>query len=222
MDAALEAWGVGDALPPADRGTIAAGLGSDVPFFLAGGWALVEGRGERVAALPPPRGPAPAVLLVTPGVGVSTAAVYAAYAGGIRMPSGAALASSRHLAGELAGGMTVATFSDRGGIMAVANDLAAATAALVPGLVPFRRALARLVARPVAQSGSGPTLWVLYPSIEAAETAAGLVREALAAGALAPPGDRPAFVAATSIAVGVSSRAAEPARPAENTDQGGT
>ena len=222
MDAALEAWGVGDALPPADRGTIAAGLGSDVPFFLAGGWALVEGRGERVAALPPPRGPAPAVLLVTPGVGVSTAAVYAAYVGGIRMPSGTALASSRHLAGELAGGMTVATFSDRGGIMAVANDLAAATAARVPGLVPFRRALARLVARPVAQSGSGPTLWVLYPSIEAAETAAGLVREALAAGALAPPGDRPAFVAATPIAVGVSSRAAEPTRPAENTDQGGT
>ena len=212
----------GDALPLEDRGTIAADLGSDVPFFQAGGWALVEGRGERVASLPPPRGPAPAVLLVTPGFGVSTAAVYAAYAGGIRMPSGAALASSRHLAGELAGGMTVATFSDRGGIMAVANDLAAATAALVLGLVPFRRALARLVARPVAQSGSGPTLWVLYPSIEAAETAAGLVREALAAGALAPPGDRPAFVAATPIAVGVSSRAAEPARPAENTDQGGT
>jgi 4-diphosphocytidyl-2C-methyl-D-erythritol kinase len=118
--------------------------------------------------------------------------------------------------------MTVATFAERAGIMAVANDLAAATAALVPGLVPFRRALARLVARPVAQSGSGPTLWVIYPSSEAAETAAGLVRDALAAGELTPPGDRPAFVAAASIAVGVPSGAAEPARPAENTDQGGT
>ena len=217
IDGALEAWGVGDDLPSSDRATIAAGLGSDVPFFLAGDWAIVEGRGERVASISPPRGPAPAVLLVTPGVVVPTAAVYAAYAAGIRAVSGATLASSRHLAGELAGGMTIATFAERAGIMAVANDLAAATASVVPGLVPFRRALAKLVGRPLGQSGSGPTLWVLYPSIEAAETAAEIVREALAAGEITPPGDRPPFVAATSISVGVPSVAAEPARPAENT-----
>ncbi len=69
----------------------------------------------------------------------------------------------------------------------------------------------------MGQSGSGPTLWVLYPSIEAAETAAEIVREALAAGEITPPGDRPPFVAATSISVGVPSVVAEPARPAENT-----
>ena len=38
-----------DAGPPARRGRA---VGSDVPFFLAGGPALVEGRGERVTPLP--------------------------------------------------------------------------------------------------------------------------------------------------------------------------
>jgi 4-diphosphocytidyl-2-C-methyl-D-erythritol kinase len=221
LDGALEAWDVQDALAPADRATVAAGLGSDVPFFLVGGWALVEGRGERVMPLPVPRGPTLAVLLVTPALGVSTAAVFAAFASGSRPGPGAALASSRHLAGELAAGMTAAKFAERAGILAVANDLAPATAAVVPALVPFRRALGRLVGRPVGQSGSGPTLWVLYPSIGAAEAAATRVREALAADDLVAPGARPPFVAATRIIVGDPRSSDEPGRPTETTDQGG-
>jgi 4-diphosphocytidyl-2-C-methyl-D-erythritol kinase len=53
-------------------------LGSDVPFFLADGPALVEGTGERVTAL----GHAPPwwVVLLIPDVHVSTAAAYAALA----------------------------------------------------------------------------------------------------------------------------------------------
>jgi 4-diphosphocytidyl-2-C-methyl-D-erythritol kinase len=221
LDAALDAWGAGDALPPQERVAVAAGLGSDVPFFLAGGWAQVEGRGERVTRLPAPRGPAPAVLLVTPGLAVSTSAVFAAFAGGVRPAPGVALASSRHLAAELAAGMTAATFAQRAGILAVANDLALATAALVPQFVPFRRALGRLLGRPAGQSGSGPTLWVLYPSIENAESAAALVREALAAGELVAPGDRPAFIAATRIVVDASD-AASSESPVLHSNRGGT
>jgi 4-diphosphocytidyl-2-C-methyl-D-erythritol kinase len=54
---------------------IARGLGSDVPFFLSGTAALVEGTGERVTpAGAIPRWP---VLIVKPPVAISTAAAYA-------------------------------------------------------------------------------------------------------------------------------------------------
>jgi 4-diphosphocytidyl-2-C-methyl-D-erythritol kinase len=62
-------------VPHADWLQIARALGSDVPFFLAGTAALVEGTGERVtpaAALPPWH-----VLIVKPPAAVSTAEAYA-------------------------------------------------------------------------------------------------------------------------------------------------
>ncbi len=56
---------------------IGAALGADVPFFLTGGTALVEGLGERVTALPPLYPPW-YLVIVKPPAGVSTAAAYAA------------------------------------------------------------------------------------------------------------------------------------------------
>ena len=44
LDGAIEAWGA--ELDEHARHAVAAHLGSDVPFFLAGGPALVEGRGD--------------------------------------------------------------------------------------------------------------------------------------------------------------------------------
>ncbi len=199
IDGALEAWGIRSAIPDAAVAAAAAGVGSDVPFFLAGGWALVEGRGERVTPLRAPVGDPPAVLVVTPALPVVTRDAFAAYAGGIRAAGAAALASSVHLAGELAGGLAVGHLHERAGILSVANDLVPAAAALVPALVPFRRALARLVERPVGQSGSGPTLWVLYPSLGAAARAEATVRRSLEEGRLIAPGDAPPFIAATGI-----------------------
>lgn len=57
--------------------TIAAQLGSDVPFFLQGGLALCEGRGEQVTALPNfwPRSMR-WLLLLKPSIGLSTAEVF--------------------------------------------------------------------------------------------------------------------------------------------------
>jgi 4-diphosphocytidyl-2C-methyl-D-erythritol kinase len=58
----------------------------------------------------------------------------------------------------------------------------------------------RLLGRPVGLSGSGPTLWVLYPSLEDAQAAATAVTEAIGAGRLSGPGNAPPFVTATTIA----------------------
>lgn len=213
LDGALEAWGVGDRLGPAARAAAAAALGSDCPFFLAGGWALVEGRGERVTPLPAPRGDPPAILLVTPAVPVSTPAAFARHAAGIRPPGGAALASSAHLAAELRAGLAADRLLERAGILAVANDLAPAAADLVPGLVPLRRGLARLLGRPIGQSGSGPTLWALYAARADAEAAATAVRDAVARGDLVAPGDRPPLVVAATIAGSPAPVADTPASP---------
>lgn len=200
LDGALEAWGVADIVEPVARHDAAARLGSDCPFFAAAGWAHVEGRGERVAPLPPPAGTPPGVLLVTPAGGLSTAAVFEAYAAGARAPGGAALATSRHLAAELRSGLAAARFLERAGVLAVANDLSRAAGELLPGLAAFRRGLARLLGRPVGQSGSGPTLWVLAPTRAAAEADADAVRAALESGGLDAPGGRPPSVIATAFA----------------------
>jgi 4-diphosphocytidyl-2C-methyl-D-erythritol kinase len=91
--------------------------------------------------------------------------------------------------------MTAEQLMTRAGVLASANDLLPAAAALVPELVTLRRALMRLLGRPVGQSGSGPTLWALYPSLVAAEDAARTVRE----GDLPGVGEDRPFVHATTI-----------------------
>ena len=83
--------------------------------------------------------------------------------------------------------------------LAAANDLLPAAAAVVPGLVSLRRALTRLLRLPIGLSGSGPSLWALYPSLESAEEAAAAVRSAIDSGEIARLGDQPPFVAATTI-----------------------
>jgi 4-diphosphocytidyl-2-C-methyl-D-erythritol kinase len=198
LDGALEAWRA--TLDPLTRGRVAARIGSDVPFFLVGGIALVEGRGERVTPLPDLLGSSPGLLLVTPRLRVPTPAVFAAFAAGARPETlGSARLSSSPLAAELGTGLTAAALVDRAGILAAANDLVPATGAVVPALVPFRRLLTRRLRRPIGQSGSGPTLWALYPSLEAAEAARSELVAAIAAGELAAPGDGPPTVVATTI-----------------------
>jgi 4-diphosphocytidyl-2-C-methyl-D-erythritol kinase len=65
-------------LSPGDLQEMAASLGSDVPFFLTGGLALCEGRGERVTPLAP-RWPASWrwLVLVKPSIALATADVFA-------------------------------------------------------------------------------------------------------------------------------------------------
>jgi 4-diphosphocytidyl-2C-methyl-D-erythritol kinase len=107
--------------------------------------------------------------------------------------------ASEHLASELRGGLRARDLLLRAGVLAAANDLAAAADVVVPELVPFRRALRRVVGRPVGLSGSGPTSWALYPSLAEAVEAAGAVRSAVEDGRLPMPGGSAPFVIATTI-----------------------
>jgi 4-diphosphocytidyl-2C-methyl-D-erythritol kinase len=152
-------------------------------------------RGLRVA----PGEPAPGLLLVTPAVAAHTAEVFAAWAGGAMGPPGIAARSSEHFAAEFGSGMSPKQLLERAGVLAASNDLLPASAAVVDGLVALRRALARLLGRPIGLSGSGPTLWALYPSTDDAAVAAESVRAAVGTGFIASPGDGPPFVTMTTF-----------------------
>ena len=198
IDAALAAWGA--TMPRHVAREVAASLGSDVPFFLAGGAALVTGRGEFVEVLPDLVGEPPAVLLVTPRLAVSTAAVFEAYDRGARGSRRSTSHDvSRALAEEMRAGITTEALLARAVDLADSNDLLTASLEVVPGLGDFRQVLGALVARPVCQSGSGPTSWVLFDSLASARKAARFVRLAIADGRLPKIGDGEPFVDATTI-----------------------
>ena len=196
---ALEAWGV--ELPAADASAVAASVGSDVPFFLAGGAALVTGRGEFVEPLPSPQGDPLGILVVTPNLAISTAAVFAAFSRGLRPADpGRTLSTSEALARALRGGAAAADLLVMAADLAAANDLFPAACSVAPGLEAFREALADLLGRPVGQSGSGPTLWALYPTGQRARAAARSVDRAIQSGRLPAIGSGEPVAVATALA----------------------
>ena len=128
---------------------IAAALGSDVPACLLGRTALGRGRGERLEPLDGPAGMA--VLLVNPGVAVSTAAVFKAWDGIDRGP----MPNDDTLALALAG----------------RNDLEAPARRLAPVIDEVLTLLAEDTPILARMSGSGATCFAIYVD-EAARTAA--------------------------------------------------
>ncbi len=67
-----ELWNVG--LSEKELREIGVGIGADVPYCIMGGTALAEGIGEKLTKLRPFRGKN--LLLINPGIGVSTTEVY--------------------------------------------------------------------------------------------------------------------------------------------------
>lgn len=157
--ALIDLWRV--AMPEEELFDLAATLGADVPMCLAGRPALATGIGERLA--PAPQLPACAILLVNPGVALSTPAVFAARTGDFSatIPLGDGWPSLGAFADDLA---------RRG------NDLTKAAVSLRPEVADVLAHLRRSdgVAH-VAMSGSGATCFGLYESLEAAERAASLL-----------------------------------------------
>jgi len=187
MDLALRAWGV--RLHPAARMGAALRLGADVPFFAAGHRAsLVSGIGERLLPLPaadPPAG----IVLITPRGRLSTADVFAEYD---RDPSGTALERVNEVADLLREEVNGLTLAATTAMLREANDLWAPAARLSPGLRAAHEAVAGVLDRAVLMSGSGPTVYAVYPSQAAAARAATTLQAA------APPQLEGATIIATS------------------------
>ena len=136
---------------------IGARLGSDVAFFLHGGTALAEGRGERVTPLPDPP-PTWLVLLAPPfTLPEKTTRMYAAltpadFSDGSRTDA---------LVGRIREGRAV----DGGGLR---NVFERAAYEAFEGLHAYRDALLAAGARRVHLAGSGPALFALGPGEEEA------------------------------------------------------
>ncbi len=140
-------------------------LGSDVPFFLADGPALVEGTGERVTALgaPPPWW----VVLVVPNVHVATGAAYETLAR-VRAASPAA-ARPRNASASLRCGEALQR-GDYGGVLAaMTNDFEPVVQADHPAVEAALRALndAGAPGRGML-SGSGGACYALFAAEDAA------------------------------------------------------
>lgn len=159
-------------LPEADLATIAGGLGSDVPFLLHGGSAIVEGRGERL--LRHAASPEVHLVLVFPEAACPTGPVYAAF--DRQGPGPLRDDAVRRLAGEGA----VAPGPEQ-----PFNDLAPAAMTLAPELATLADAVGRVAERPAHLSGSGSTLFVLTDDALHAEFLARAITDQLAVPAAA-------------------------------------
>ena len=144
------------ALTHTDLEHVAAGVGSDVPFFVRGGAQWGEGRGEMTS---PARVPPFAALVAVPRFGCSTPSVYAAFdrVQGGRSPRIGGEPAVPRSAGELA--------------MWARNDLWPAALALHPGLGRVARDLRSVGARGTVLCGSGSGVAGIFPTADRAHAA---------------------------------------------------
>ncbi len=150
---------------------IAPELGSDVPFCVTGGTALVGGRGETVHPIETLTGFV--MALVVPPVELATPRVFAEW-DRLGEPSGPAVAAEA----------LPPSLRPHGPLI---NDLYPAAAALAPELDEWRSHLADAWGRPVMLSGSGPALVALFVDADEAEGALAVVRPGARASHVAAP-----------------------------------
>ena len=146
--------------------TLGAALGSDIPFCIRGGTQRARGRGEEMTVLPP--APWLDLVLVKPrDLGVSTAWVY----GEIDRVDRRETADIDRVERAIRQGSREALLES------MANDLEQVTLARYPRLQALAGELSRLGAEKVMMSGSGPTLFGIFPDRERAAGAGAELQE---------------------------------------------
>lgn len=142
---------------------LAAGLGSDVPFFLQSQPALAVGRGEQVQSLAPfPALRGAHLLLIHPGFGISTAWAYQSLA---KYP--AALNGQPGRAQQLIALLRGADLAAAGN--AFYNSLEAPALPKFPLLALYQEFLRANGAPAVLMSGSGSTTFAVLPTRDVAD-----------------------------------------------------
>jgi len=154
--ALARAWRV--PVRPAQLTDVAATLGADVPFFLAGGTALGLGRGDEIYPLADL--PRHWVVLLVPGFGVSSREAYGWYDAERDLGRGALGREAQHVPGP---------WPSRAAQMI--NDLEAAIARHHPEIDQMKAALRRAGAVAAAMSGSGSAVFGLFQNRREALTA---------------------------------------------------
>ena len=146
-------------LEPKDLLTLAATLGSDVPFFMAASpLALAWGRGERLLALAPL--PRRAVLLVAPPLGVNTGEAYAMLARS-RNERRASKPPVVYRPGELSDWRAVARLAD--------NEFEDVVLSAHPTLAILKEAMESTGPEIALLSGSGSSLFAVFEREEEAQ-----------------------------------------------------
>lgn len=151
-------------LPHLELAALARELGADVPFFLAGGPQRARGIGD---SLSPVTGlPALDLILLNPGTPLSTPSVYA----GLGLTPGAPTLSPPLELGALHG------LPRRAGSLLV-NDLEPVAIRLCPAILDMKRAVLEAGALAAGMSGSGPTVYGIFPDARSAGSAADYLRK---------------------------------------------
>ena len=166
-----ELWGLG--FKSHQLHSMAAELGSDMPFCLDGGTQLCFGRGEQLEALPFNSSEPPALLLIKhPEVSVSTPWAYGRckeLRGDFYLEAEADFEQRRQ---ALRQAPLLGAIAGNGSWPPLRNDL---QAVVEPDVETVRQGLAllRQSEQPlaVAMSGSGPTLFALFPGVDQARSA---------------------------------------------------
>lgn len=135
---------------------MASRLGADVPFFLEGGTALASGVGDRVEPLPDL--PATHLVVLFPGIAISTAEAYRSL--NLKLTSAEGVRKIDKFCGGLARGIV--------GPEGIFNDFEASILAAYPVVREARNALIDRGATPVSLSGSGSSVFGFFRDEESA------------------------------------------------------
>jgi 4-diphosphocytidyl-2-C-methyl-D-erythritol kinase len=146
-------WRLG--LSKADLAKIGATVGSDVPFLVHEGAALVQGRGEEVASIPRP--PIQRLLVLSPAITLpdKTRTLFSLM--------NSSLYSRGSLSGKLAARIRAGGDAPAEFFFNVFQPLAPQ---VFPGWQGYYDALSKMGAREITLSGAGPSMFTIPPSKE--------------------------------------------------------